>query len=98
MSYIPIHVRCRKKETDGVISMEQEVLKILSSGKSLDRYERVLHLLNSEDSGEYEEDQPQRKKRFLGWGCIGKNSSVLIIAQKEEIASVCRMRYRGVHI
>lgn len=69
--------------------MEQEVLKILSSGKSLGRYERVLQLLNSEDCGEYEAEQPQRKKRFLGWGCIGKNLSVLIIAQKEGFASDC---------
>lgn len=68
--------------------MEQEVLKIMSSGKSLDRYEKVLHLLNSEDSGEYEAEQPQRKQ-FLGWGCIGKNISVLIIAQKEGFASDC---------
>lgn len=60
--------------------MEQEVLKILSSGKSLDRYKKVLHLLNSEDCGEYEAEQPHRKKRFLGWGCIGKNTSVLIVA------------------
>lgn len=37
--------------------MEQEVLKILSSGKSLDRYKKVLHLLNCEDSGEYEEEE-----------------------------------------
>lgn len=57
--------------------MEQEILKILSSGKSLDRYKSVLHLLNSEDSGEYEK-QPQRKV-FLGWGCIFNNKSVLII-------------------
>jgi len=68
--------------------MEQEILKILSSGKSLDRYKKVLQLLNNEDCGEYEAEQPQRK-RFLGWGCIGKNKSVLIIAQKEEKASVC---------
>lgn len=60
--------------------MEQEVLKILSSGKSLDRYKKVLYLLNGEDSDDYEEEiQPQRK-RFLGWGCIRKNLSVLIIA------------------
>lgn len=71
--------------------MEQEVLKILSSGKSLDRYKKVLHLLNCEDPDDYEEEQPQRKKRFLGWCCIGKNTSVLIIAQKEGFASVCRM-------
>lgn len=70
--------------------MEQEILKILSSGKGLDRYKKVLHLLNSEDCGEYEEkEQPQRKKRFLGWGCISKNISVLIIAQKEGFASAC---------
>lgn len=70
--------------------MEQEILKILSSGKSLDRYKKVLHLLNRDDSGEYEEkEQPRRKKRFLGWGCISKNTSVLIIAQKEGIASAC---------
>lgn len=37
--------------------MENEVLKILSSGKSLDRYKRVLHLLNCKDSGEYEEEK-----------------------------------------
>ncbi|MEZ3514509.1 MAG: hypothetical protein K1W37_04420 [Lachnospiraceae bacterium] len=61
--------------------MEQEILKMLSSGKSLDRHKRVLHLLNSEDSGECEEEnQPQPRKRFLGWGCIRKNLSVLIIA------------------
>lgn len=64
--------------------MEQEVLKILSSGKSLDRYKRVLHLLNGK--------QPQRKQ-FLGWGCIGKNISVLIIAQKEGNASGCYNNY-----
>ncbi len=71
--------------------MEQEVLKILSSGKSTERYERVLHLFNSEDSGEYEEDeeQPQRKKRFLGWGCMRNNLSVLIIAQGRRKVNVC---------
>lgn len=55
--------------------MEQEVLKILFSGKSLDRYERVLHVPNSEGPGKYEENegQPQRK-RFLGWGRIGIRS------------------------
>lgn len=63
--------------------MEQEVLKILSSGKSLGRYEKVLYLLNN-DCGEYEE-QPHRKKQFLGWGYISKNVSVLI-AQKEGFA------------
>ncbi len=70
--------------------MEQEVLKILSSGKSPDRYERILHCLNAVpvDSNEYEEEQP-RRKQFLGWGCIRKNLSVLIIAQKEGIASDC---------
>lgn len=67
--------------------MENEVLKILSSGKSLDRYKRVLHLLNCKDSGEYEEEKQSQRKQFLGWGCIGKNISVLIIAQKEENAS-----------
>lgn len=67
--------------------MEQEVLKILSGGKSLDRYKKVLHLLNSEDSGEYEEEKQPQRKRFLGWGCIRKNLSVLIIAQKEGNAS-----------
>lgn len=67
--------------------MEQEVLKILSSGKNLNRYERVLHLLNSEDSGECEEENQPQRKRFLGWGCIRKNLSVLIIAQKEGNAS-----------
>ncbi len=59
--------------------MEQEVFKILSSGKSLDRYKSVLHLLNSEDSGEYEEEKQPQRKVFLGWGCIFKNKSVLII-------------------
>lgn len=52
--------------------MEQEVLKILSSGKSLDRYKKVLHLLNGEDSGDYEEEIHPQRKRFLGWGCIRK--------------------------
>lgn len=73
--------------------MEQEVLKILSSGKSPDRYKKILQYLSAVpvDGDEYEEDeeQPQRKKRFLGWGCIRKNISVLIIAQKEGIASDC---------
>ena len=69
--------------------MEQGILKILSSGKSLDRYKKVLHLLNGEDSGEYEEEEQPRRKQFLGWGCIRKNLSVLIIAQKEGIASDC---------
>lgn len=69
--------------------MEQEVLKILSSGKCLNRYKRVLHLLNSEDSGECEEEKQPQRKRFLGWGCIFKNKSVLIIAQKEGFASDC---------
>lgn len=73
--------------------MEQEVLKILSSSKSPDRYKKILQYLNAVpvDSNEYEEDeeQPQSKKRFLGWGCIGKNLSVLIIAQKEGFASDC---------
>ncbi len=70
--------------------MEQEVLKILSSGKSPDRYKKVLQCLNAVpvDSNEYEEEQP-RRKQFLGWGCIRKNLSVLIIAQKEGIASDC---------
>ncbi len=69
--------------------MEQEILKILSSGKSLDRYKKVLHLLNNEDFGEYEEEEQPRRKQFLGWGCIRKNLSVLIIAQKKGIASAC---------
>lgn len=73
--------------------MEQEVLKILSSGKRLDRYKKALHLLNNKDCGEYEEEeQPQRKKRILGWDCIFKNTSVLIIAQKEGFASDCFVR------
>lgn len=67
--------------------MEQEILKMLSSRKSLDRHKRVLHLLNSEDSGEYEEENQPQRKQFLGWGCIGKNISALIIAQKERNAS-----------
>ena len=48
--------------------MEQEVLKILSSGKSLDRYKKVLHLLNCEDSGEYEEEEqpPEEAIPWLG--------------------------------
>lgn len=72
--------------------MEREVLKILSSGKGLGRYEKVLRILNNEDCGEWsEEEQPQRKK-FIGWGCIGKNISVLIIAQKEGFASDCFVR------
>lgn len=57
--------------------MEQKVLEVLRSGRSPDRCKEVMHLLNSEDCGEYEE-QPRRK--FLGWGCISKNKSVLIIA------------------
>ncbi len=59
--------------------MEQEVFKILPSGKSLDRYKSVLHLLNSEDSGEYEEEKQPQRKVFLGWGCIFNNKSVIII-------------------
>ena len=37
--------------------LDQKILKILSSGKSLDRYERILHCLNAVpvDSNEYEE-------------------------------------------
>lgn len=62
--------------------MEQEVLKVLSSGKSLDRYKKILHLLSKEDCGEYEEEQPRRK--FLGWGCLNKNKSVFIITQEER--------------
>mgnify|MGYP006964299418 CR=1 FL=1 len=73
--------------------MEREVLKMLSSGKSLDRHKRALHLLNSEDSGEYEEEKQPQRKRFLGWGCIFKSKSVLIIAQKEENASGCYDNY-----
>ena len=46
--------------------MEQEVLKILSSGKCLNRYKRVLHLLNGEDSGEYEEEK-QPPKESIPW-------------------------------
>lgn len=46
--------------------MEQEVLKILSSGKSLDRYKKVLFLLNNKNCSGYKKMQPQRKKRFLG--------------------------------
>lgn len=69
--------------------MEQEVLKILSSGKSLDRYKKVLHLLNYEDSGEYEEEEQPQRKQFLGWGCISKNTSVLIIAQDRRKVNVC---------
>ena len=59
--------------------MNEKVMKILNSGKSLDRYKKVLQLLNDKDCGEYEE-QPQRKK-FLGWGCLSKNTSTLIITQ-----------------
>lgn len=69
--------------------MEQEILKILSSGKSLDRYKKVLHLLNCEDSGEYEEEEQPQRKQFLGWGCIRKNLSVLIIAQDRRKVNVC---------
>ena len=58
--------------------MEQEILKMLSSGKSLDRHKRVLHLLNSEDSGEYEEEKQPQRKQFLGWGCIGKTYLCLL--------------------
>lgn len=36
--------------------MEQEVLKMLSSGKSLDRHKRALHLLNSEDYKEIDNE------------------------------------------
>lgn len=72
--------------------MEQEVLKILSSGKGLDRYKKVLHLLNNEDCGEYEEEEQLQRKKFLAWGCMRNNLSVLIIAQKEEFASDCFVR------
>lgn len=58
--------------------MEREVLKMLSSGKSLDRHKRALHLLNSEDSGEYEEEKQPQRKRFLGWGCIFKVNLCLL--------------------
>lgn len=68
--------------------MDEKITRVLSGGKSPGRYLEVMRLLNHEDHGEYEE-QPQRKKRFLGWGCIRKNISVLIIAQKEGFASVC---------
>ncbi len=67
--------------------MEQEVFKILSSEKCLDRYKRVLHLLNGEDSDKYKKEKQPPRKVFLGWGCIFKNKSVLIIAQKEKNAN-----------
>lgn len=63
--------------------MEQEVLKALSSGKSLDKYKKVLHLLNAEDCGEYEETNNRSQKKFLGWGRLyKKNKSVFIITQE----------------
>lgn len=47
--------------------MEQEVLKILSSGKSLNRYKRVLHLLNDEDSDKYKKKTaPKESIPWLG--------------------------------
>lgn len=59
-------------------SVDNGVMEILRSGKRPDRYMAAVRLLNHGDCGE-NEGQPQRK-RFLGWGCIGKNKSVLIIA------------------
>lgn len=59
-------------------SVDKEVMKVLSSGKSPGRYLEVMRLLNHEDHGGYEE-QPRRI--FLGWGCVNKNKSMLIIAQ-----------------
>lgn len=63
--------------------MEQEVLKILSSGKCLDRYKRVLHLLNGEDSDKYKKKQPRRKV-FLGWSCIFKKQICAYYSTKGE--------------
>ena len=34
--------------------MDKKILKILNSGKSSERYRRVLHLLNNEDCSQYE--------------------------------------------
>lgn len=65
---------------------DEKVTRVLSGGKSLGRYLEVMQLLNYEEHDEYEE-QPRRI--FLGWGCIRKNISMLIIAQKEGFASVC---------
>lgn len=72
--------------------MEQEVLKILSSGKCLDRYKRVLQFLNSEDFGECgDEKQPQRKKRFLGWGCSRKKH---VCAYYSTKGGICKCLWR----
>lgn len=66
--------------------MEQEVLKILSSGKCLDRYKRVLHLLNGEIPTSTRKNSPEGKYSLAG-AVSSKNKSVLIIAQKEKNAN-----------
>ena len=58
--------------------MEQEVLKMLSSGKSLDRHKRVLHLLNSEDSGEYEEKNSPKGSDSLAGAAFSKTNLCLL--------------------
>lgn len=65
--------------------MEQEVLKILSSGKSPDRYKKVLQCLNAVpvDSNEYEEQPKQSSKRIrcLAYGFISSRKTILIIKE-----------------
>lgn len=58
--------------------VDEKVTKVLSGGKSPGRYLEVMRLLNHEDYGEYEE---QPRKMILGWGCVNKNKSMLIIAR-----------------
>ena len=65
--------------------LDQKILKILSSGKSLDRYERILHCLNAVpvDSNEYEEQPKQSSKRIrcLAYGFISSRKAILIIKE-----------------
>lgn len=49
-----------------------EVMKVLRSGKSPDRYKQMLHILNKEDC----EEQP--KKRLICFGYLSKDKSVII--------------------
>ncbi len=67
--------------------MEQEILKMLSSGKSLDRHKRVLHLLNSKDSGECEEEN-QPPKEAIPW--LGLHQKKLICAYYSIKGGKCK--------
>ncbi len=53
--------------------MEQGVLL---KNKSKNGRKETIYYLNSDDFAEHEK-QPQR--RLLGWGCVNKNITVLII-------------------